>query len=230
MTGPLGDPAITSNHAAWEELFRAKEWGKYPQEHVVRGIARNFYSATNRGAIKLLEIGCGPGANIWFMAREGFSVAGIDGSPTAIGLATARLASESLAADLRVGDFTNLPWPDSSFDGILENVSLYANPWTAIQQALGEVRRVLKPRGVFLCSFFTEKTWGYGTGTMAEPDGFVDIPEGPMAGTGFALYLNRKRLDELLKDFTSVHVERVSWTMGGEQHLVEQFVIECRNP
>ena len=59
----------TGSDRAWEEIFRSREWGKYPPEHLVRFIAGNFYGVPNRGAVGLLEIGCGPGANAWFMAR-----------------------------------------------------------------------------------------------------------------------------------------------------------------
>src|SRR5271155_1362805 len=87
----------------WEDIFRSRSWGKYPPEHVIRFIALSFSGAVDRSKVRLLEIGFGPGANVWFMAREGFSVSGIDGSPTAIQRAQERLASEGLAADLRVG-------------------------------------------------------------------------------------------------------------------------------
>ena len=213
----------------WEQIFSAREWGKYPPEHVVRFIARTFYRTPDRSAVRLLEIGCGPGANVWFMAREGFSVSGIDCSATAIRKAGERLAKEGLSADLRVGDNAALPWPDNTFDGVLENVSLYCNGSDSIRAALAEVRRVLKPGAPFQASFFTTRTWGYGTGTKVEPDGFRDITEGPLVGTGFCLFLTRDRLIELFKDFAIVAVERISWTMEHETHLVEQFVIACRN-
>jgi tRNA G46 methylase TrmB len=51
-----------------------QEWGKYPPEHVIRFVARNFYRVPDRKYVHLLEVGCGPGANVWFMAREGFAV------------------------------------------------------------------------------------------------------------------------------------------------------------
>jgi SAM-dependent methyltransferase len=214
----------------WEQIFQSGEWGKYPPEHVIRFVARNFYRVTDRGKVNLLEIGCGPGANVWFMAREGFTVSGIDGSSTAIEKAAQRLASEGIAADLRVGDFARLPWPDDSFDGAVENVSLYTNPWTSIQRALCEVRRVLKPAAPFLSSFFTDRTWGYGLGDLVETDGFVNLRQGPLAGVGFCLFLKRARVPDLFRGFSEVNVERVSWSLDGEQHLVEQFVIKCRKP
>jgi SAM-dependent methyltransferase len=214
----------------WDQIFRSKEWGKYPPEHVVRFVARSFYRELDRSQVRILEIGCGPGANVWFMAREGFAVAGIDGSETAIQKARERLASEGLAADLRVGDYTQLPWEASSFDGVIENVSLYCSPWAGIEQALNEVLRVLKPGGLFLSSFFTDRTWGYGEGTMIEPDGFVDLRDGPLAGAGFCLFLSRDRVPQLFRNFVDVAIERVSWTAEGERRLIEQFVITSRKP
>jgi len=227
-TGPEIGTEIGSWDPVWESIFRNKEWGKYPPEHVVRFVARTFADAADRGKVRLLEIGCGPGANVWFIAREGFSVCGIDGSPTAVDRAKKRLASEGLTADLRVGDFGQLPWPDSAFDGVIENVSLYCNPQAAIERALSEVHRVLRPGAPFLSSFFSDRTWGYGTGNMVEPDGFMDLREGPLAGAGFCLFLNRDRVSELFRAFTDLAVERISRTLNGERHLVEQLVITCR--
>lgn len=215
---------------AWERIFSSREWGKYPPEHVVRFVARNFYHVADRSRVQLLEVGCGPGANVWFMAREGFAVSGIDGSPTAIGQAGERLSREGLAADLRVGDFATLPWADASFNGVVENVSLYCNRFAVVQHALREIRRVLKPGAPFQSSFFTDRTWGYGLGSEVEPDGFLDITEGPIAGTGFCLFLNHARLYELFCDFADIAVERISWTTENDRRLIEQFVITCRRP
>jgi ubiquinone/menaquinone biosynthesis C-methylase UbiE len=162
------------------------------------------------------------------MAREGFSVSGIDGSKTAIKLAGERLASEGLSADLVVGDYVNLPWPDSVFDGAVENVSLYCNPLASVKAALREARRVLKPGAPFQSSFFTDRTWGYGLGRMVEPNCYTDIPEGPLAQSGYSMFLNRESVRELFGIFSDVAVERTSWTMEREERLIEQFVITCR--
>lgn len=212
----------------WEEIFRNKGWGKYPPEHLVRFVARNFSAVNDRSTVRLLETGCGPGPNVWFMAREGYAAHGIDGSAVAIERAKQRLASEGLSADLRAGDFAQLPWPDSTFDGVVENVSLYSNPAAAIDRALSEVHRVLKPGARFISTFFSDRTWGYGQGQMIERDGFVDLREGPLAGAGFCLFLNRGRVSEVFHAFIDVAVERASWTLNDEQHLVELLVITCR--
>ena len=216
-----GDPV-------WENLFRRQEWGKYPPEHVVRFVARNWYTAADRKAVRLLDVGSGPGANTWFMAREGFSVSAIDGSATGIARLQQRLAAEGLNADARVGDFTQLPWPDTTFDGALDNVAIYANPFAAALRAVAEVHRVLKPGGLFCSASFSDRTWGYRTGREVEPGGWSDVREGPFAGRGFSLVLDRARLDELYAGFATREVETLSWTTGGTKHLTELWITICR--
>ncbi len=214
----------------WETTFRSRGWGKYPPEHLVRFVAREFANVEDRSGVRLLEIGCGPGANVWFMSREGFSVSGIDGSPTAIRQAHDRLSNEGLKADLRVGDFTQLPWADESSDGVVENASLYSNRVTAIMRAIDEVHRVLRPGAPFLSSFFSDKSWGYGTGELVELDGFIKLQEGPLALGNFCFFLRRERVPEVFHRFAEIEVERVSRTLNGERHLIEQLVITCRKP
>lgn len=214
----------------WEKIFRAQEWGKYPPEHVIRFIARRFYKVPDRRQIKLLDLGCGTGACTWFMAREGFAVSGIDGSPTAAELGGARLAAEGLSAELRVGDYVDLPWADGTFDAVIDNASLGCNRFVDCQRAVAEVKRVLKPGGGFQSANFSNLTWGCGNGTEVEKNGFRDIPEGPLSGRGFVLFMDREQLDTLYAPFADVAVEKASWTVDGSRHLLELWVVECRKP
>jgi 2-polyprenyl-3-methyl-5-hydroxy-6-metoxy-1,4-benzoquinol methylase len=87
----------TNNSEIWETIFVNNEWGKYPPLSVIKFVARNFYKVIDRKKVKILEIGSGPGANLWFMAREGFTVYGIDFSKTACEKTLNRLADENLS-------------------------------------------------------------------------------------------------------------------------------------
>jgi len=214
--------------AVWDQVFRSQEWGKYPPEHAIRFVARRWYQAAERKAVRLLDLGCGPGACTWYMAREGFSVAAIDGSPKAIELLQQRLAAEGLSADARVGDYARLPWPDAVFDGAVDNASLCCNPFDACRRAVGEVRRVLKPAGHFCSVNFTNRCWGYGSGREVGPGEFAEITAGPWAGKGFTLFMSRAQVDELYREFSEVNVETISWTMDNMAHLVEFWVVTCR--
>ena len=226
----MNPPTNTAWDPVWEAVFSSQQWGRYPSEHVVRFVARKFYGASDRRAIRLLDLGCGPGASAWFMAREGFSVSGIDGSPTAIEQAGARLAGDSLTADLRTGDYTELPWPDGYFDGVVDNATLCCNPAEGRRRALTSVLRALKPGGWLLSANFTDRTWGCGAGTKVERGTFRDIPEGPLSGKGLCAFFSRTDLDEIYAGFTEMGIELGSWTLGNMAHLIELWIVTCRKP
>lgn len=212
----------------WDEKFRSRSWGRYPPEDLVRFMGRNFRDA-DKGAVKVLEVGCGPGANLWFLHREGFAVHGIDVSPAAIGIASDRLAHEnagipSPAADLRVGNFAALPWPDGYFDVAVDVFALYANTTDVIRQALAEVARVLKPGGLFYSKLWGTGCTGYGTGRQLEPGTFDDIPEGPCRGMGVSHFFTREEIDSVFGGFfKATAVDTVVRTDTAANQRIEEF-------
>ncbi|MBP2029958.1 2-polyprenyl-3-methyl-5-hydroxy-6-metoxy-1,4-benzoquinol methylase [Methanohalophilus levihalophilus] len=111
----------------WEEVYRNQEWGKYPPEELIRFIARNFYNNDFRNDVHILDIGCGTGAETWFLAREGFSAIGIDGSKTAISIAKKRFSDENLSGDFIEGDIEALNFADDFFDAVIDIVAVQHN-------------------------------------------------------------------------------------------------------
>lgn len=93
-------------------------------------MARNFYSIAYRKAVRVLEVGCGAGANLWFLAREGFAFAGIDGSEAAIAQAQRRLDKElpnwEQSSELRISDIAQLPYGDAEFDAVIDVEASYS--------------------------------------------------------------------------------------------------------
>ena len=124
----------------WDKIFSKTEWGKYPSEELIRFISRNFYAEPNRKDIRILEVGCGIGANLWFLAREGFNTFGIDGSQIAIEQAKSYLAGEGLVADIQKGDAMYLPYPDLTFDAVIDVECIYANSLVDSEKILNEVK------------------------------------------------------------------------------------------
>lgn len=213
----------------WEELFSSRSWGKYPSEIIVSEISRRFARERDPRQIKIADIGCGPGASTWFLAREGFSVYSIDGSPSAIQQCKLRLSEASLeATDLRVGDFCQaLPWADGTFDAVIDVAALYANPLESSANALKEILRVLKPKGFFLSICFSTATWGYGKGPKGiTPHSFLNIEEGPLGEKGYVQFFD----DELLRShygcFAELEIERSSRTYLCGTKVVENFIVK----
>lgn len=69
---------------AWEELFRTRKWGKYPDLELVRFVMKTWPTPQARESARVLELGCGTGANIRMLVENGFIVHGLDASETAL--------------------------------------------------------------------------------------------------------------------------------------------------
>ncbi|MFT4606041.1 MAG: SAM-dependent methyltransferase [Rhodothermales bacterium] len=141
----------------WEEQLygSGKHLNRYPFELVVSQLLSRFPDRTE--APSLLEVGCGAGNNLWFAAREGFQVAGIDGSQSAVVYARDRFAREGLQGDLRVGDFSQLPWTDASFDIVVDRKSITHNRQVHVRMAFQEAARVLRPGGLLVSELYSSQ-------------------------------------------------------------------------
>ena len=99
---------------------------------------------------KVLEIGCVTGNNLVFFAENKCDVCGIDLNKRAINYAKRLLKSKKLKASLKIADAARLPYKDKSFDLILDRACLQHNKIYKIKKIIKEVKRVLKPKGVFM--------------------------------------------------------------------------------
>ena len=215
----------------WDDVFRAKDWGKYPPEELVRFIGRNFFGAPQRDQIRILEIGCGAGANLLFLAQEGFDATGLDGSTIALDRAAARLTERGLTARLDHGDAMALPYADDSFDCVIDVECIYANVLADSRTIIAEARRVLKPGGLFFSKTFMTGTSGEDTGTRMgnEPNTFLAIPDGPFnSGYGIIRLTAEEEIPDLFGCFHELSVDWVIRSDHGGTKKVGEWLISGR--
>ena len=213
----------------WERVFREREWGRYPEEEVVRFVARNFYRAPARAVVRMLEVGCGPGSGTsWFCAREGFDLTGIDGSPTAIAKARRRFAAEGLRGTFLVGAVDRLPFPADRFDAVLDVVCLACNAEADTARALAEIRRVLKPGGLHFSMTPRDDCWGAGAGEPVDATTVRTVREGPFAGLGTTRFATRESLVRLYADYRDLGLESVARTAENGARRITHWIVTCR--
>jgi SAM-dependent methyltransferase len=196
----------------WESIYsEGKALNRYPFDHVVSFIYRNYSHQKPRSETKIMEIGCGAGNNLWFAAREGFTVAGVDGSPSAIEFALKRFAEEGLKGDLRVADFISLPFGDNIYDFVIDRGALTCSGFSAARKTIAEVHRVLAPGGKFFFNPYSDRHSSFASGKPG-PDGVtVDIMVGTTAGVGPICYYGKRdilaMLDKGWKILSLRHIE-----------------------
>jgi SAM-dependent methyltransferase len=96
----------------------------------------------------LLDLGCGTGNDTLRLTREGYRVIGLDHSREAIQQAAKKAAGlvTFLIADMA----TSLPFRTASFDAVMSNVALHMFDDALTRRVFAEVKRVLRPAGVFV--------------------------------------------------------------------------------
>lgn len=220
-----------SNTKLWETVHASRRWGAYPPEDVIRFVMNHYghLSKVERQSVSVLDVGCGQGAVSWFLAREGFSVTGIDTSPSAIEKAHDYLAQDGLKATLQVADMKALDLPEKSFDLILDIESIYTNTAADIKKIYTDLHAALKPKGLLFTMAFSTDCSNFGTGTKLEEGTFTDIPSGSPS-TGVAHYFKHGELETLLKSigFSELEVNQKTVTRNNGRDAISQWMIYGR--
>lgn len=194
----------------WEEKYSQGHSQRYPWDMVVSFVVRHYPRHKLRHEVRILEVGCGTGSNLWFAAREGFQVAGIDASPSAIAYAQKRFAEEGLTGDLRLGDFTQLPFESDSFDLVIDRSAITCCGLSAAKQVVAEVRRVLQVRGKFLCNPYSDHHSSQLSGRPGADGLTLDISAGTLVGVGQICFYGRREVEALFAH---------GWQLLSVQHL-----------
>lgn len=187
----------------WDNVHTVPD-GWYPNEFIVRFLAKyvrkrtglTTYQVHRADITRILDVGCGHGAHLVMLAREGYQTYGIDLSPRAIAFAKSWLAHERLSADARIGSATELPWETGSLDAAIAHGVLDHMRWENAQETAQEVARVLKPSGLFYLSLVSTNESGFGQGQAIDPYTYV-VPDGVEGGT-VQRFFERPHIIELL--------------------------------
>ncbi len=218
---------------------------RFPNEELCRFMGRNYFSlsAAERKKIRVLEVGCGAGANLWMIAREGFDAIGLDLSPSAISLCKEMLDSYNSSAKLLVGDMSKIDLENETIDIVADVFSSHCLDQSQGQQFLNEVFRILKPGGKFFSYFpsTNSDSWSDENGTGADQKNRLDYDTlnglhretGPFFGNFHPFrFLHPRRYQKLLNEvgFVVTYLETVTRTYSNCSERFEFVVIEGTKP
>lgn len=140
-TGQVVTQDATAQTREWYERIEEYRYRLEPFIHAVAQFPRHHGK-------RMLEIGVGAGTDHLQWARAGLDCHGVDLTDSAIKTAGARLQEYGFNSNLQRVDAETLPFPDGHFDLVYS--------WGVIHHSerpeaiVAEVRRVLKPGGVFI--------------------------------------------------------------------------------
>jgi ubiquinone/menaquinone biosynthesis C-methylase UbiE len=185
----------------WNTLFLEEQhrW-KTPHEAVI-AFANSFGNARHA---RILDLGCGAGRHLVYLAKQGFDMWGMDISPTGLGYARRWLSQEALTAHVCIADMTRFCFADAAFDGLVSTYVIYHNRVEGIRQTISEITRVLKPGGRGMVTMISTRSGRCGHGTALEPGTYI-----PESGEDMGEIHHYSDLAEIGREFSGLIVRKV---------------------
>jgi SAM-dependent methyltransferase len=184
----------------WNERYQScTHLSIWPWSDLVSQVMR--YCRPDRPGYRVLELGCGAGANIPFLTSLGVDYHAVDGSEEIVGKLWERFPQ--LRNRIAVGDFTReIPFA-GPFDLVVDRASLTHNSTRAIMDAMALLRSRLRPGSKFVgIDWFSTEHADYQQGEQAD-DLYTrrNIVKGSFAGVGRVHFSDRAHLEQLFSGF-----------------------------
>ena len=153
-TEPIGAHFLATRGSV-REAFTAYRELRYRTEWHIPAFAA-FADARGK---RVLEIGCGNGADAVMFAKHGAAYVGVDLTDTAVDATRRHLACEGLEGRCGLANVERLCYAKESFDIVYSFSALHHT--SSPERAVHEVWRVLKPGGVALIMLYHRHSLSY---------------------------------------------------------------------
>ncbi|MFX0051951.1 MAG: class I SAM-dependent methyltransferase [Candidatus Hermodarchaeota archaeon] len=129
----------------WEEIYKKNEMLSIPAHPLIEKISELFLE---NEVERILDLGCGGGRHLIYLASKGFDVYGLDIAPTGLVHTLHVLSEKKLPAHLTFHDMYNLPYDNDYFDALISVQVIHHNKISNIHIVIQEIRRVLRTGGL----------------------------------------------------------------------------------
>ncbi|WP_376696630.1 class I SAM-dependent methyltransferase [Wenzhouxiangella sp. EGI_FJ10305] len=216
------------NSNPWEtEVYsQGRQINRWPHTELVSRVL-HATAGQDPSKISVLELGCGTGNNLRFLAEEGFRTYGVEASPTAVKRALQLLEKDGLTSEIEIGDMASLPWADGHFDLILDRAALVHNARDRIHLILQEAWRVLKPGGRLISvGLKSVRHPELRFGQQSSEGTWTCFKKGKFRGLGAMSFCHESEIQDLFRCFEIECVERMTRSSPQQDILDEEFVVE----
>lgn len=213
----------------WNNVYKANEqMAIWPFSDLVSYVMR--YARPSGQGFRVLELGCGAGANIPFFNSLSVQYFSVEGSLTVVRKIWERFPD--LKDNIVVGDFTQKIPFSGYFDLVVDRSSLTNNSSAAIAGALRLVYEKLKSNGKFIgIDWFSTAHSNYKDG-MAIEDKYTrqSFKQGQFKGLGRVHFSNKAHLKKIFSDFVIERLEHkiVTREIPDDNHVFAAWNLVAR--
>ena len=194
---------------SWENYYVTVKQLPERFKHVVPFVVEALPTFKRRKTRHVLDLGCGAGRHCIYLAKNGFDVAGVDVSMSALRLAKEWAGQEDLKnLKFARASMTHIPFSDCQFDAVISVSVIHHAVKKDIEKTLDEVHRILSKNGLFLANLTSVDDPRYGAGQKVEIDTFRTLEAfEEKRFEELHHYFTEREVSELLDCFAKVEVE-----------------------
>jgi len=132
--------------ASWNKIFREKGLDYHSPTEDLENLVQLLREKRIR---RILDLGCGSGRHLAYLAERNFEGHGMDTSEEGISQSRKNSKRDSLPVHLTLSSiYERLPYRDCTFDAIICLRALHHGRESQIKSLVEEMERVLRPKGV----------------------------------------------------------------------------------
>ncbi len=215
-----------SNSKAWD-------WKKEQCSIWLQPSEESYYIAKNwkdKKVENILDFGCGLGRHSVFFSQQGFNVSAFDLSNDATEHLRKWAEKENISVDVTNADMLNLPYKDSSFDGLFAYHVISHTDSVGIKKIISEITRVLNIGGEIYISLCSKETWSFKDAGFPKLDEntVIKTDDGPEKDIPH-FYVD---IDDILQLFENYDIERIRHTddcyFSGQKRNSKHFFISAK--
>lgn len=204
----------------WNHILKRQDYSREEPDKLVTQFTKLL---KNKNAKRVLDLGCGAGRHVIYLAKQGFETYGIDISKTGLKQAKNRLKTEKLNAALIKCDMKTLPYIPNCFDAVISLYTIYHNTQKDIKTTITETHRTLNKNGTILLNFQSKRSSKHGKGTKIEENTYIQENE-PEKGI-IHHFVDKAEIHELLKGFKIVELQLKERQV--EKYLQSRWIVSA---
>ncbi len=196
----------------WEKIYEDYLEGKVfsPLKGDISCDFKSFVETSAFSVKKALDIGCGDGKYLRYLENLGFTVSGIDYSPTAVALSKNGLSAK---ANVAVADMYGYDIPKNNFDLIFSIAAINHGKKEEVNGLINRILSASMPNGKIFITLPVYPEDGL-------IKGFYRAVNNLLSRDSFGFLAKRKILSAL-----RVHLVKKAWENGTEWKYIEDGVI-----
>jgi SAM-dependent methyltransferase len=214
----------------WDAIYKSgHQLSRWPWSDLVSYVMR--FSKPNKSPVKVLELGCGAGANIPFFNTLKVDYYAIESSPTVVKLLKQKYPE--LNERIIVGDFTlEIPFFEH-FDLIIDRASLTHNTTNAILNCISLIKSKLVANGIFIgVDWFSKEHSEFTNGEFIE-DNYTktNFLSGQFLGVGKTHFSDKVHLIDLFGEFEIIKLDhkKIFSEIPKDNHIFASYNLVVKN-